>query len=57
MATLGTTFIGAYLSMGGSSKADPNNPPINAKSKDEESFIKYVQTYRPERSAGGLTAV
>jgi len=28
--------------MGGSSKADPNNPPLNAKSKEEESFIKYV---------------
>ena len=40
MATLGVTFAGAYLSMGGSSKADPNNPPINAKSKEEESFIK-----------------
>jgi F-type H+-transporting ATPase subunit k len=40
MATLGVTFAGAYLSMGGSSKADPNNPPINAKSKEEESFVK-----------------
>ncbi|KAF1960692.1 hypothetical protein CC80DRAFT_488970 [Byssothecium circinans] len=40
IATLGTTFLGAYLSMGGSSKADKNTPPINAKSKEEESFIK-----------------
>ena len=44
MATLGTTFLGAYLSLGGSSKADTNTPPINAKSKEEESFIKYVGT-------------
>ncbi|KAJ4291652.1 hypothetical protein N0V90_009547 [Kalmusia sp. IMI 367209] len=40
MATLGTTFLGAYLSMGGSKKTDTNTPPLNAKSKEEESFIK-----------------
>lgn len=42
MATLGTTFVGGWLALGGSSKADSQNPPINAKSKEEESFIKYV---------------
>lgn len=42
MATLGTTFVGSWLAMGGGSKADkPTGPPINAKSKEEESFIKY----------------
>lgn len=48
MATLGVTGLGAYLSMGGGKKADTSTPPINAKSKEEESFIKYVypQTIR-----------
>ncbi|KAF2684264.1 hypothetical protein K458DRAFT_417855 [Lentithecium fluviatile CBS 122367] len=50
MATLGTTFVGAYLAMGGSSKADTSNPPINAKSKEEESFIKsFVQKAEGEK--------
>lgn len=40
MATLGTTFLGAYLSLSGGPKPDTKNPPINAKSKEEESFIK-----------------
>ena len=40
MATLGTTFLGAYISLSGGSKEDTKNPPINAKSKEEESFIK-----------------
>jgi F-type H+-transporting ATPase subunit k len=44
MATLGTAIVGGYLSMGSSPKADTTNPPINAKSKEEESFIKYVLT-------------
>lgn len=40
MATLGTTFLGAYLSVGGSKKTEQTTPPINAKSKEEESFVK-----------------
>ncbi|KAF2464480.1 uncharacterized protein BDR25DRAFT_296723 [Lindgomyces ingoldianus] len=40
MATLGTTFVGAYLSMGGKKAESNQGPPINAKSKEEESFIK-----------------
>ena len=41
MATLGVTFAGVYLSRGGNKNAD-QGPPLNAKSKEEESFIKYV---------------
>jgi len=41
MATLGTTFLGGYLALGGSKKTE-TGPPINAKSKEEESFVKYV---------------
>jgi F-type H+-transporting ATPase subunit k len=40
MATLGTTFAVAYLSLGGSKKPEQTGPAINAKSKEEESFIK-----------------
>jgi F-type H+-transporting ATPase subunit k len=40
MATLGATFAGAYLSMGGKKTEAANTPPINAKSKEEESFVK-----------------
>ncbi|KAF2877271.1 hypothetical protein BDV95DRAFT_601682 [Massariosphaeria phaeospora] len=42
MATLGTLGAGVVLSLGGSSskKADASTPPLNAKSKEEESFIK-----------------
>jgi F-type H+-transporting ATPase subunit k len=42
MATLGVVFTGAFLSVGGKKIEDPTSPPINAKSKDEESFVKYV---------------
>ena len=42
IATLGITFTGAALAMGGKKAEDPTSPPINAKSKDEESFVKYV---------------
>ena len=42
MATLATTIGGAYLAMGGGSKTeDKTQPPINAKSKEEESFVRY----------------
>lgn len=42
MATLGVTFGVAALSMGGSKKSTAQGPPINASSKEEEAFIKYV---------------
>lgn len=42
MATLGTTFAGAALAMGGKEKVKEKGPPINAASKDEEQFIQYV---------------
>ena len=43
MATLGTTFFGAWLSMrGGSKPEEQRTPPINAQSKEEESFVKYA---------------
>jgi F-type H+-transporting ATPase subunit k len=42
MATLGVTFTGAALSMGGKKAEDPTTPPINAKSPDEENFVKCV---------------
>ncbi|KAF2181329.1 hypothetical protein K469DRAFT_713750 [Zopfia rhizophila CBS 207.26] len=40
MATLGTTFVGSWLAMRGGKKTESQGPPINAKSKEEESFIK-----------------
>ncbi|KAA8622822.1 DUF2611 domain containing protein [Pyrenophora tritici-repentis] len=45
MATLGATFTGAALSMSGGKKTDDTTtPPINAKSSDEENFVKeYVK--------------
>lgn len=47
MATLGVTFTGAALSMGGKKAEDPTTPPINAKSPDEENFVKCVHTTHP----------
>ncbi|RMZ73396.1 ATP synthase subunit K mitochondrial [Pyrenophora seminiperda CCB06] len=45
MATLGTAFVGAAFKMSGGKKADATTtPPINAKSSDEENFVKeYVK--------------
>ncbi|CAO2652789.1 Nn.00g022000.m01.CDS01 [Neocucurbitaria sp. VM-36] len=44
IATLGTTFAGAFLAMGGKKAEDKSQPPINAKSSEEESFVKeYVK--------------
>ncbi|KAF2661906.1 hypothetical protein K491DRAFT_686884 [Lophiostoma macrostomum CBS 122681] len=40
MATLGTTGAIAYLSLSGGKKPEQTGPAINAKSKEEESFIK-----------------
>ena len=45
MATLAVTFGGAKLAMGGDKKEKTNIPPINAKSSDEEKFVKFV--YQP----------
>ncbi|KAF2705562.1 hypothetical protein K504DRAFT_505968 [Pleomassaria siparia CBS 279.74] len=41
IATLSTVGAVAYLSVGGSKPAESAGPAINAKSKEEESFIKY----------------
>lgn len=41
MATLGTTFVGSWLALRGGDKPEQQGPPLNAKSKDEENFIKY----------------
>ncbi|KAF2125224.1 hypothetical protein P153DRAFT_370532 [Dothidotthia symphoricarpi CBS 119687] len=44
IATLSVTFAGAALSMGGSKAEASTQPPINAKTKEEESFVKdYVK--------------
>jgi len=43
MATLGVTFAGAFLAMGGEKKSKMDGPPINATSKEEEMFIAYVR--------------
>ena len=48
MATLGTTFAGAALAMGGKEKAKEKGPPINAANKDEEQFIQYVLSPQSE---------
>ena len=40
MATLGTTFGGAWLAMRGGEKKKESGPAINATSADEEKFIK-----------------
>lgn len=42
MAVLGTTFAGGYLALRGDGKKKEAGPPINAKSNEEEAFIKYV---------------
>lgn len=43
MATLGTTFLGSWLALRGGSKPEKEQgPPINAKSKEEENFVKYA---------------
>lgn len=45
MATLGSVGAIAFLSMGGKKAAETQGPPLNAKSKEEESFIKYALPY------------
>ena len=46
MATLGSAFVGGYFGLSGGKKPEDKakGPPINASSKDEEKFIKYVLT-------------
>ncbi len=48
MATLAATFGGAKLAMGGEKKDATTTPQINAQSKDEEKFVKYVFSEQPE---------
>jgi F-type H+-transporting ATPase subunit k len=51
MATLGTTFAGSWLALrGGDKPAQEQGPPLNAKSKEEESFIKYENPLYRARS-------
>ncbi|ERF69227.1 hypothetical protein EPUS_01184 [Endocarpon pusillum Z07020] len=40
MATLGAMFGSSYLAMRGGEKKTAQGPPINASSKDEETFIQ-----------------
>jgi len=40
MITLGSAFGGSWLAMRGGDKKKQQGPPINATSKDEESFIQ-----------------
>lgn len=52
MGVLGAMFGGTYLSMsGGSKKAQPATPPINASSPGEEDFIKCVVYREPVPTA------
>lgn len=44
IATLTTVFGGSYLATSGKKATGKQLPPINASSKDEESFIQYVRT-------------
>jgi len=45
IATLGALFVGSYIGLSGGKKPEDKakGPPINAGSKDEEDFIKYVR--------------
>ncbi|KAH8701402.1 hypothetical protein GQ44DRAFT_631784 [Phaeosphaeriaceae sp. PMI808] len=52
IATLGITFTGAALSMSGKKADAPTSPPINAKSKDEESFVKEYINKAAEKVQG-----
>jgi hypothetical protein len=39
MVTLGAVGVGSYFAFGGSGKKE-SEPPINAKNKEEESFVR-----------------
>ncbi|KAL8848018.1 MAG: hypothetical protein Q9221_006923 [Calogaya cf. arnoldii] len=53
LATLGTTFAGAYLAMPSKTKEKETGPTINAGSKDEE---KFIQDFLKNAGAGGEKA-
>lgn len=42
MGVLGSLFGGVYLATRGGGDKKPASPPIQASSKDEETFIQYV---------------
>ncbi|KAJ0422601.1 hypothetical protein BJY00DRAFT_310972 [Aspergillus carlsbadensis] len=44
LGILSSLFGGVYLATRGSSQPKPAAPPIKAESKDEETFIQYVNT-------------
>ncbi|KAF2621402.1 hypothetical protein BU25DRAFT_416180 [Macroventuria anomochaeta] len=52
IATLATTFSIAAFSLSGGEKVDKTQPPINAKSKDEESFVKNFVQKAEEKVTG-----
>ena len=52
IATLSTMFIGTWAMTGGKKAEAQKGPPINASSKDEESFIQYVHRKRQLLSSG-----
>ncbi|KAF1361301.1 hypothetical protein EJ07DRAFT_113363 [Lizonia empirigonia] len=52
IATLATTFSLAAFSLSGGEKVDKTQPPINAKSKDEESFVKNFVQKAEEKVTG-----
>ncbi|KAF2029754.1 hypothetical protein EK21DRAFT_67010 [Setomelanomma holmii] len=52
IATLTVTIGGAFLATSGKKADAPTTPPINAKSKDEESFVKYYINKAAEKVQG-----
>ncbi|KAF3043814.1 hypothetical protein E8E12_010526 [Didymella heteroderae] len=52
IATLATTFSTAAFFLSGGEKVDKTQPPINAKSKDEESFVKNFVQKAEEKVTG-----
>ncbi len=57
MATLGTFFAGTAFALRGKEKAKEQGPPINATSKEEEAFIKYVARFLWVYDSCGYTAL
>ncbi|KAH7071053.1 hypothetical protein FB567DRAFT_539185 [Paraphoma chrysanthemicola] len=52
IATLTVTIGGAFLATSGKKAEAPTSPPINAKSKDEESFVKEYINKAAEKVQG-----
>ncbi|KAH7062965.1 hypothetical protein BKA63DRAFT_526800 [Paraphoma chrysanthemicola] len=52
IATLTVTIGGAFLATSGKKADAPTSPPINAKSKDEESFVKEYINKAAEKVQG-----